>query len=1712
MANEYPRWWLDRWGQAAAATVTTRQREPVYGLVADTSMSALRPGAFEGVVNEIQGYSGSVNLEQNYTAQARQSGPRTLNNISDEIRFQAEQIDWAVQQRELSPAQAEQLKQDAAKTLIEGIVQNREQYNLSEEGADQLVEFFLDDKQDGGGFWGSLSGVDEETGINRTERKWLQAQADQDSDIAWQEDAQLDPDLRRKAEQALETGEWDEDLATAYSEYQGNPFKDKFMEGIDWLDEHVYEPIKENASAAVIALNQWGDHKSEMEGQDWGTIWRNARDSANNVSFGQAFVDSISEDPDEVRRAYSEGFDETGQPLDQAYFDRRQGALYNAGSGLTDFAFTWYADPLVGVGKGLTTARALARADVRAMSPAMRDRFLIIATAPSDELARTRTTLHPHANPLDRRALAVREEMDSVRDRIREGTAQESDLLRYSAFKEDPLAIQFFTEAARFRKSDQFGRLTDEYDDDVFNTAVAAMYGYGPARNAMVEKGEVFRDIMAAYEPKLTAVDDDIRRLRDEFERTAPPTWRPGAREAYEKAWTPRYDLQRSVDEKTLLEAELAEYNNYNQFTNDFLYSPDETAGLRNLRFHEPARMIAQTFRTSAVNQLGATITRYPRAAFKKRSGVADLTRGSETLEAARRYMDDMAKYGHVKTVDDEGFEVDNLTIIARNHGFQHWEQLKDNFFQRILVSKSDTERRRIMADLEDTGVETISTKFGMTSDEALKVSEKVKQKRNQLYAMMIRQKEESSRAAIDPATAPRDVWTHADGEVVENIELPVSVTELENYYVPADLRSLGSLLSNHGEGIKAGMRNPSRTTGEAATEALEAFNGFWKPAVLLRGGYPIRNVTDGQLRALALTGSFMTAANSARGLAIGTINTGSRLLDVFPRLAGHKGRIPKITQVGQKPSSTIRVRGRVHESEFQRGSGDVALVINSADKSMAQMYKSELAGMRDALSHLKRTTAGEKGHAEAWLHVLHNRVTKDPFWRKMLQGEDDDAIVNWLNRSTEGGALKRRAPWKSHDPVKWVDELRVQFDTYVPDDVLRAKLAADEPIDLAYLQGLMDDTGRASPMMIDEAAVEMAQGSGKLAQLWGGFVDRAYHVLGTLPEDNLMRNPFFRTQYRNRLKDTTRKMDGEILSDGQMKALDHDARQFATAQTRRYMFTLADQSDMTHWFRFMSPFIGAQMEAVRRWGRIFFEHPESFSRLYVNGWQDLDDAAWWELVDQNGLGEDDPDHGPLENLRMQVPKSMLKKLDWLVPGDFSAALDVWAPTIEGEEMPTNLTPAQADQWKKAHNGTIGFSIPKRSLNVSLQGDPFFIPGAGPLVQMPTGFLASRYPELADEQSFRGMVYRFLFPTGIPEAHETLLPAAWMQQMLRRFRGMDDPVFANMADNLYKQEFYAWEQGGRQGPRPDPREIIEKTKLTQTYFALGRFGMPVSYQLQPQSQLFIDAARQYMSEMPYEEAYAKFVKDYGDDAFYFWSSNSQTNVGVPATSAGVRANKQFKDLIEEHPDIAVAITGLQAEKDAFNYAAYEQQLNMPISPWDPRKRRERLSPEEAIAKAEQQKGWEEWGIVNETIVAELAARGLDSIRQAGAKDLAELKNQVESHLRQQYPGWADDKDTFDKSRGYKVVDDFRTVLESGGAPIRADWEGIAEYIEIHDTIAAELDARDAAGGSRSIEAASNEDLDILYNRAVLDLQERNLRFADIYSRFLDNHSITNGTN
>ena len=151
---------------------------------------------------------------------------------------------------------------------------------------------------------------------------------------------------------------------------------------------------------------------------------------------------------------------------------------------------------------------------------------------------------------------------------------------------------------------------------------------------------------------------------------------------------------------------------------------------------------------------------------------------------------------------------------------------------------------------------------------------------------------------------------------------------------------------------------------------------------------------------------------------------------------------------------------------------------------------------------------------------------------------------------------------------------------------------------------------------------------------------------------------------------------------------------------------------------------------------------------------------------------------------------------------------------------------------------------------------------------------------------------------------------------------------------------------------------------------------------------------------------------------------------------------------------------------------------------------------------------------------ELVARGLTSMQQTGAEDLALLKSSFINKIAVQTD--AEGKPMFDKKTGEYVrtawYDDY---LDSDGSKTNrviaglgkilndpefvknnknnTTWKSVSKYLEFRKSLAQELLSREA----KSITAKSNADLKIVFDSIVNKLkQDDKLGFTYIYDRFL----------
>lgn len=795
------------------------------------------------------------------------------------------------------------------------------------------------------------------------------------------------------------------------------------------------------------------------------------------------------------------------------------------------------------------------------------------------------------------------------------------------------------------------------------------------------------------------------------------------------------------------------------------------------------------------------------------------------------------------------------------------------------------------------------------------------------------------------------------------------------------------------------------------------------------------------------------------------------------------------IPQIGARPVSLKGRKGYQREAAgmFQQGVGDQFRALNSSGldhKAMTSSFESRVADLRAIADQGVRSVIGDAHHAQAW-HQALERVRVSPVMRARLEGKE---IKDWL-KTPEGRKHQsaERLYFRSAEPYAWQTEIDNELNALLPTERLRAMVLSDEKIAVEDLQEIIDNRREVVPKAIDTVATDTVLGQG-IGHALTAIKDKLYNAIATVPSDVLVRNPFANRMYKHRLQVAADQLPaGAVVSRETQVLMERQAREYALRQTRRYMFSAMDHTDLQHTLRFASSFMAAWQDTLIKWGRIIMERPEQFVRLYVNGWQNVDKLPFVEFVDENGLGKDDPDHGELTNLRIQGLGQTMKVLDMVLPGDQSAAGEVF------------------ETW----------NINKNGLNSIIQGSPWWLPGSSPFIQVPAAYMLRDSPHLADDNAFSSFMYKYLFPAGVPEAPilDTVFPAAWMTQVRRQLQGVEDPVFNRMmATRVYQQDYQDWLDSGKQGPAPTPEESVEKAEAAQAFMVAARFMSPAGFTPEVKSQFYIDAANRIQAEYGYgEEGYQKFLDEYGDDAWLWWQSTSQSNTGVPATSAGFMAQQKYREQIERNPELGLALVGLDTETDEFNYSVYQWQTQNKVSNVDPRTQRAPRGPEGTVAAAEESEGWRRWNAWNTKIDAELSARGLYSTRQAGAEDLAVLKRQIADQLMAELPGWAAAYTSFDTDKTYEMVRSMEKLIDEGDAPERPDWHGVEEFLEIHRAFGAELDSRSMVGGSRDITANSNADLLLAYDYAVGELKQRNLMFAELYDRMLSNHQLTLGS-
>jgi hypothetical protein len=311
-------------------------------------------------------------------------------------------------------------------------------------------------------------------------------------------------------------------------------------------------------------------------------------------------------------------------------------------------------------------------------------------------------------------------------------------------------------------------------------------------------------------------------------------------------------------------------------------------------------------------------------------------------------------------------------------------------------------------------------------------------------------------------------------------------------------------------------------------------------------------------------------------------------------------------------------------------------------------------------------------------------------------------------------------------------------------------------------------------------------------------------------------------------------------------------------------------------------------------------------------------------------------------------------------------------------------------------------------------------------------------------------------------------------------------------------------------PAPSPEQVREQARWVFGLRIFAGLVSPVQTQFRPKHQFFIDEARRYQKEQGLDW-FDKFIDKYGVAMARYTASSSKATVGTPPTTEGLQEWAEHQPLIAKFPEWGEAMISPDAYDAEFSGDAYYAQFELNVGPGDDTPLREGQSLRERFASADARAGWYEFRKVDAILDVQLEQRGLTSLQQNGAEDLAQMKANFIADLTQRNKAWREEYDSFTNDI-YTRVDELQSWAFKPDFDQRPDIQGVRQYLMLRDQVAAELDRYAATtGGSRSLQAEENGPLRDWFYQQVGGIAQANPAFAEFYGRYLSQDTLSQGS-
>lgn len=970
--------------------------------------------------------------------------------------------------------------------------------------------------------------------------------------------------------------------------------------------------------------------------------------------------------------------------------------------------------------------------------------------------------------------------------------------------------------------------------------------------------------------------------------------------------------------------------------------------------------------------------------------------------------------------------------------------------------------------------------------------------------------------------SADKDSWFHTVDPESDRIVVrskPLARSQVEDFHPVIDPRALDNLFraGTHTRFLEElAAKVGGRPLASFALDKADPIMGLaqtglmyatkiWKDATLLprAPAYAVRIQFDSQARLATHMGTLAHVAGSMKDMT--ELLVKDRQIWRISKEPGYEAVIgPRLIKMGIEPDDVP----------------DVIRNIRSTGGSMADLAN-EVANYH--LQGFRRTGSWDKVKPDApeWQKAYDQAVLQiknSPTMMAVVNGADEAALVKFLKDTPEGRSewATLRGSW-GDDMDQFVGAVKNHVETYLPDSTsVGYALGKVSPEEIA---AHYSTTGLNRRMEVHgESYAPTSQN--KLAEWYNKGREYLYRLAADAPETTMARVPMYVHEYNKTLNTIMANLgDGVKLDPEAMLRARRQADRQARRAVGKVLFDASHTSNLASTFRFVSPFFSAWEDMMTKWSRLFYNNPGSAQR-FVQAWNIPADAGI--LHDEYG-NRIDADGNAIDSKTGRV---LNPKTEAALIGERKMVM-----------VPLGFVPKSIRD--KVGVEAIGFD--QGSFNVVFQGEPWWLPGFGPLVAIPANsFVRSAFPEAENNP-----IMKWALPFGATDESIPMqaLPA-WAKN-LKKVGGNDDD-FRRQAGILMKAENIRW-QNGERPTKPTIEEISAKTRNWYWMRTMSSLLSPISTQPKTELQFYIDQGRIYRqlygdiesspeykatlaqyeqqySGKEYPDGYAKdrmlaehpefegwesrFQKDFPE---YFDAaiSVSVNETGLVANIATVKKIKKYKTAIAAAPEYAWAIAGpdnaygLDPEHE-FSNSAYVYQTVTSVKPNSKDKFRTVEDADDALASAEAQRGWVTYSKTRAKINLAMHDLGVTSLQEKRAEPLAKLWKSYKEALIAENPAWARE---FGQRDTAKAMDFMRTMNEqmqkNPDLAKEPQMEALSSYIRNRGLI---IQALKQTGNG--IDAQKNEAIKHLWGTYVQALMAESPGFEQIYNRILEQDDLS----